>query len=236
MPKRTHPLRPFLFFCLLWPVGPDWAPIRSPSKLLQWAHRKSSVAPVSTVVFSRAATATAMTGGTASRPLVCRKSIGRPISAHPSAPAAIVALRCAISAEGCSGPPHLPIGIRIATQLLPRASPSAAPTSRSLPRWRKRLPAISISLLRTILADMMMRSFGKLLNEPGDVSLAKLGALYFRRQSLRRPQPRSRPKRIFGSRGGVSGRLRPPKGQSGPGCGFSRSRAGFDRSARRGSS
>ena len=139
-------------FCsfVVWTIGPVSVPIRSPWKLSRSVHRKSSAVPVSTVVFTQGAIAMAMTGGNASRPIVCRTSIGRPISAHPSAPAAIVALTCAISAEGCSGLPHLPIGIQIAIQLFPRAFPSAALTSRSLPRWRKRLPAISISLLRTI--------------------------------------------------------------------------------------
>ena len=80
---------------------------------------------------------------------------------------------------------------------VPGGFPSEALTSRSLPRWRRRLPALSISLLRTILADMMMRSSGKLLSEPGDILLAKLGALYFPKRNLRRPQPRSRPTENF---------------------------------------
>ena len=163
-------------------------------KLSRLVPRKSSVAPVLTVVFTQGAIATEMTGGNASRPIVCRGSTGPTINDHPSARPAIVALTCAISAEGCSGQSLLPTGIRIAKQLLPGPFPPEAPTSRSLPRWRRRLPAISISLLRTILADMMMRSSGKLLSEPGDILLAKLGALYVRRRNLRRPQPRSRPR------------------------------------------
>ena len=53
------------------------------------------------------------------------------------------------------------------------------------------------------------------------------------------PTPAHGTERISGSRGGVSrvsSWLRPPQGQSGPGCGLSCSRAGFDRSAWRRSS
>ena len=204
MPKRTHPLRPFLFFCQVWAIGPSWAPIKSLCRLSQLAHKTSSVVPVWTAVFIQDATATGMIGGSALRPIACRKSTGPTINGRPSVLPAIGASTCAISAEGCSGPPLLPIGIRIATQLFPGPFPLGVSTSRSFMPLRKALglskvermhrPDTSISLLRTILAGMMMRSSGKPLSEPGDNLLAKLGALYIRRRNLRRPRPRSRPR------------------------------------------
>ena len=171
MPKGTHPLRPFLFFCQLWAIGPSWAPIKSLCKLSQLAPKTSSVAPVWTAVFTQGATATGMTGGSALRPIVCRKSTGPTINERPSALPAIGASICATSAEGSSGPSLLPIGIRIAMQLLPGPFPLEATTSRSFTSLKKALdlskvgllylPDMSISLLRMILAVTTMRSSGK---------------------------------------------------------------------------
>ena len=86
-----------------------------------------------------------MTGGSALRPIVCRMSTGPTINERPSALHAIVASICAISAEGSSGPSLLPIGIRIAIQLLPGPFPLEVTTSRSFTSLKK---ALALSQIR----------------------------------------------------------------------------------------
>ena len=158
---------------------------------------------MSTVVFTRAATATEMTGGTASRPIVCRANAGRITSGLPSALPAIDDSACAIFAGVSSGPALLPIAIQLAMPRMPGRFPPETMISRSF-TWLMRelslskvvpqpLLDTSILLRRTILAVTTTCSFGRLLNEPEVVLLPNLVVRGIRKPSRRLPQLRSRP-------------------------------------------
>ena len=158
---------------------------------------------MSTVVFTQAATAMEMIGGTASRPIVCRESTGQITSELLSALPAIADLVCAISAGACSGHALLPIATQLAMLRMQGLSPLATMISRSF-TWLKRelslskvapqpLLDMSISLLRTILAVTTICSSGRLLKEPEVLLLLTLVVRGIRKPSRRLLQLRSRP-------------------------------------------
>ena len=158
---------------------------------------------MSTVVFTRAATATEMIGGTASRPIVCRASAGPITSGLPSALPAIDDSACAIFAGVSSGRALLPIAIQLAMPRMQVLFPPETMISRSF-TWLKRelslskvvpqpLLDTSILLRRTILAVTTTCSSGRLLKEPEVLLLPSLVLRGIRKPSRRPPQPRSRP-------------------------------------------
>ena len=158
---------------------------------------------MSTVVFTRAATATEMTGGTASRPIVCHANAGPITSGLPSALPAIDASACAIFAGVSSGPALLPIAIQLAMPRMQGRFPPETMISRSFTWLRRELslskvvpqPLLDTSILlrRTILAVTTTCSFGRLLKELEVLLLPNLVVRGIRKPSRRLPQLRSRP-------------------------------------------
>ena len=158
---------------------------------------------MSTVVFTRAATATEMIGGTASRPIVCRAGAGPITSGLPSALPAIDDSACAIFAGVSSGPALLPIATPLAMPRMQGLFPPETMISRSFTWLRRELslskvvpqPLLDTSILlrRTILAVTTTCSSGRLLKEPEVLLLPNLVVRGIRKPNRRLPQLRSRP-------------------------------------------
>ena len=197
MPKRTHPLRPFLFFCTNGRSGPDQVALQA----LAVGTQDELCRPC---VVCGLYTGCYCDGNDWGECFAADRLPREHWANNQRTPLRTACDRRFNMCHFCRGQLWaVPPAHRDQTRYAPDAGlPPGVTTSRSF-IWPRRepgrskvgllqLPGTSISLPRMILAAMTMRSSGRLLSEPAEMPLAMPRALGIRRPSLRRPRPRSR--------------------------------------------